>query len=292
MKPNVLFRGQGNGFWAIMKYVSEQAGYTVRRTKGNPVSRLKVLKPDEIRHTLEKCDIDHGAISEEEYSLASRYLHYRADILTHEVEPALMNREQAQQCFFELKERINPKHPIPMNRQKGNKRHEAYLAAMVGMLAEEVFGPTNLVNDSQKLAIITEDGSLKGIFSRRFDGAVPDTRDPIAIWEIKEYYGTTTFGSRVADGVYETLLDGHEINAFEAAFSRKILHYLFVDDRFTWWDCGKSYLCRLIDILHTGHVDEIFFGRQVITQWPETLKELQTNPALHDLHHGKAEADP
>ena len=32
----------------------------------------------------------------------------------------------------------------------------------------------------------------------------------MALWEIKEYYYTTTFGSRVADGVYETLLDGLE----------------------------------------------------------------------------------
>jgi hypothetical protein len=39
----------------------------------------------------------------------------------------------------------------------------------------------------------------------------PGTVNPIAIWEIKEYYYTTTFGSRVADGVYETLLDGMEL---------------------------------------------------------------------------------
>lgn len=30
--------------------------------------------------------------------------------------------------------------------------------------------------------------------------------------EIKEYYYTTTFGSRVAGGVYETLLDGMELD--------------------------------------------------------------------------------
>ena len=35
--------------------------------------------------------------------------------------------------------------------------------------------------------------------------------NPIAIWEIKEYYYTTTFGSRIADGVYETPLDGMEL---------------------------------------------------------------------------------
>lgn len=162
-----------------------------------------------------------------------------------------------------------------MNRQKGEKRHEAYLAALVGMLAEEALGAANLVNDAKSLAILTDKGKLQGIFSRRFDGAVPDTINPAAIWEVKEYYGTTTFGSRVADGVYETLLDGFEIQQFENEYDRQIAHYLFVDDRFTWWEKGKSYLCRLIDMLHTGHVDEVFFGRQVTSEWPTTLAELR-----------------
>lgn len=287
MKANVKFLQQGLSFWAIVKYASEQGGYTNRKTKKNPISTLKVLSPQQIRDTLEKCNIDHDSIPEPQYELASEYLTYRAQILMDVVEPALMNRDQARQAFEEIRDRVKPTHPIPMNRQKGDKRHEAFLAAMVGMLAEEVVGADNLVNDSQKLAILTEDGALKGIFSRRFDGAIPDTRDPIAMWEIKEYYGTKTFGSRVADGVYETLLDGYEVNAFEAEFGRRISHYLFVDDRFTWWDCGKSYLCRLIDMLHTGHVDEIFFGRQVIDQWPQTLAELQTNPVPADLDHAK-----
>ena len=41
--------------------------------------------------------------------------------------------------------------------------------------------------------------------------------DPLAVWEIKEYYYTTTFGSRVADGVYETLLDGMELRELAVA---------------------------------------------------------------------------
>lgn len=280
MKANPFFAGQDLGFWATVKFVSERAGYTNKKTKKNPVSTLKALAPDEVRGTLEKCDVDHESISDQQCKLVSDYLKYRAETLTTKVEPALMHRDEARAFFEEIKKRVKPSHPIPMNRQKGDKRHEPYLAAMVGMLAEEAVGAEKLVNDSQKLAILTENGRLKGIFSRRFDGAIPDTRDPIAIWEIKEYYGTTSFGSRVADGVYETLLDGYEINTFEAAFGRRIAHYLFVDDRFTWWECGKSYLCRLIDMLHTGHVDEIFFGRQVIDQWPQTLAELRKDPTL------------
>lgn len=279
MKPNPMFLHQGLSFWAIVKYVSEQAGYTNRKTRANPISTLKLISPAEIRTLLQDRGIDHGTISEAECQLASDYICFRAALLTDEVEPALMDRAQAKLCFEETRARVRPRLPIPMNRQKGEKRHEAYLAAMVGMIAEEIFGPEGIVNDAQRLAILTENDSLKGIFSRRFDGALPSTRDPVAVWEVKEYYGTTSFGSRVADGVYETLLDGYEINAFEQALGRRISHYLFVDDRFTWWEMGKSYLCRMIDMLHTGHVDEVFFGQQVITQWPTTLASLQKDPA-------------
>jgi hypothetical protein len=28
----------------------------------------------------------------------------------------------------------------------------------------------------------------------------------------------------------------------------------------------------MIDMLHTGHVDQIFFGREVLTEWEKALK--------------------
>lgn len=81
---------------------------------------------------------------------------------------------------------------------------------------------------------------------------------------MKEYYYTTTFGGRVADGVYETLLDGMEIEELAAAEKVNVLHYLMIDVCYTWWDCGKSYLCRVIDVLHMGYIDEVLVGREVL----------------------------
>lgn len=92
------------------------------------------------------------------------------------------------------------------------------------------------------------------------------------ILEIEEYYYTTTFGSRVADGVYETLLDGMELEELEAAAQRKVQYVLFIDGHFTWWQCGRSYLCRMIDMLHMGYVDEVVFGREVLTRLPALAK--------------------
>jgi hypothetical protein len=95
------------------------------------------------------------------------------------------------------------------------------------------------------------------------DGAYPNVNHPHAAWEIKEYYGTKTFGSRVADGVYESALDGYELNELRAV-GIEVEHYLFLDDRFTWWDRGRSYLTRIIDMLHIGLLDAAFFGREVL----------------------------
>ena len=277
MKPNPVFLNQDHKFWAVVKYVSEQGGYTNRRTRANPTSTLKTFSPSQVRAVLQSKGLVHQNYARDLMHLVSAYISFRAEILETIVRPSLMDRTEASIRFEEVKRRVNPKLPIPMNRQKGDKRHEAYLAALVGMLAEEKLGHNGFIPDAQNLSILTSNDSLCGIFSRRFDGVVPTTTNPIAVWEIKEYYGTTTFGSRVADGVYETLLDGYEIKLYEEILNKRVAHYLFVDDRFTWWELGKSYLCRMLDMLHTQHVDEIFFGRQVITEWPSTLDSLRTS---------------
>ena len=95
--------------------------------------------------------------------------------------------------------------------------------------------------------------------------------DPVAVWEVKEYYGTTTFGSRVADAVYETMLDGYELRDFSGHGRWNVSHYLIIDDYFTWWECGRSYLCRIVDMLHMGFLDEVLFGKETLIRWPQIV---------------------
>ena len=109
--------------------------------------------------------------------------------------------------------------------------------------------------------------------TRRIDGAFPSVINPVAIWEVKEYYHTTTFGSRVADGVYETLLDGMELEELNLSEKIHIRHYLILDDEFTWWQCGRSHLCRIIDMMHMGYVDEVLFGREIVERIPILVTE-------------------
>ena len=267
MRANPSFLGKSPQFWAYAKFVSEQVGYSKRKE-----GRLRTYTDHEIFLGLNEAhlQIDEGLLSD-----IVAYLNWRATALNTQVEPALMNRDQAAEAYRQVFLTLRPTKPPPMNKQKGEKRHPAYLSAIVAAIAENVVGPNGFVDDTRKLAIVTGANGLEDIFSRRFDGALPDTINPKAVWEIKEYYGTTTFGSRVADGVYETLLDGYEIEGVYSRTGRKIAHFLFIDDKYTWWDCGKSYLCRMVDMLHTKHVDEIFFGREVLTDWRSRLEALQ-----------------
>ncbi len=142
------------------------------------------------------------------------------------------------------------------------------------MIIESIIGERKCDYDPRKLTTVTIDGFPLRILARRVDGAFPCAVNPIAIWEIKEYYYTTTFGSRVADGVYETLLDGMEIEELYEHKKINILHYLMIDAHDTWWNCGRSYLCRIVDMLHMGYVDEVLFGYEVVERLPDIVANL------------------
>lgn len=193
-----------------------------------------------------------------------------------------MNRDDAAALFEEVRARVDPPdHLLTMNKQKGEKRHYAYLAGIVNMLTHETLVDRHgrAVFDSNPRTPLTfaRDGMPLRTLFRWMDGAYPDANQPHAAWEVKEYYGTTTFGSRVADGVYETALDGYELNDLRSA-GVEVEHYLFLDDRFTWWECGRSYLCRIVDMLHSGLLDGAFFGREVVREWPPIVASWPAPP--------------
>lgn len=203
----------------------------------------------------------------------SEYFEYRANLLNQFVQPRLMDAEQAKEVFDELTVRLAPTCPIPMNKQKREKRAPAYLTGIINMLIEANAAGLPCDYDPRQLTTITRDGIPLRTLARRVDGAFTNAVNPIAVWEIKEYYYTTTFGSRVADGVYETLLDGMELSELQDNEGIEVKHYLMVDSHYTWWDCGRSYLCRIVDMLHMGHVDEVLFGYEVVERLPDIVRE-------------------
>jgi hypothetical protein len=273
MRAFEQFANQNRDFWANVKLISEQIGYTNRKT-----GLLRSYTYSEIIESLREANLrfDHlhheGKLTTFGQQVLD-YLEARRDLIQTKIIPNLMNRTEAKKEFDTLRRRVQPKCNLPMNKQKGTKRHHAYLTGIVNMLTEEALGGVKFDDDPRGLTVFTENKKPIRTFSRRMDGAYPNIIDPVAVWQIKEYYGTTTFGSRVADAVYETMLDGEQIIELKEKTGRNVLHYLIVDDRFTWADLGKSYLCRLIDILNEGFVNEVLFGREVLTEWPNIVRQ-------------------
>lgn len=274
MKADPRFLRQSKEFWANVRTISQEIGYTNRGAGTILIPSIKQIRKAFASLSL---TVDHIADSQGQLTEFGRvlfeYFAFRANLLDSTVRGNLMNKDAAEILFNELRQQLNPQCPLPMNKQSGEKRNHNFLTGMVNMLVEANIGDASCDYDPRSLTTITHDSMPLRTLSRRVDGAFPSVVNPIAIWEIKEYYYTTTFGSRVADGVYETLLDGHELEELEAAANRKIQHVLVVDAYYTWWECGRSYLCRIIDMLHMGYLDEVLFGREIVDRLPILARE-------------------
>lgn len=274
MKADDRFLNQPKEFWANVRTISQEVGYTERSANSIKVPSLNAIRKEfgSLGLTTTHIAGADDALTDFGQRLFD-YFAYRAAVLNGTVQGYFMKKDSAEVEFMRLKNELNPQCPLPMNKQKAEKKNYAFLTGMVNMLVEANIGDAPCDYDPRSLTTTTHDSMPLRTLSRRVDGAFPSVVNPIAIWEIKEYYYTTTFGSRVADGVYETLLDGMELEELEAAAQRKVQHVLFIDDYFTWWECGRSYLCRMIDMLHMGYVDEVVFGREVLTRLPALAQE-------------------
>lgn len=278
MQPNDKYKNLDLEFWANIKLLNQRLGYAERKTKENHNPGFVIPTVDQIRQVFETEDLNSEKLIHNDQltsfgKLIREYMEYRGNILTNDIKPKLMNKDQANALFEQKRVELKPTCPLPMNKQKGEKRGHAFLTGLVNMLIDSYKGQFDCDYDPRELTAITIDNFPVRTLSRRVDGAFPSIKNPTAIWEIKEYYYTTTFGSRVADGVYETQLDGWELWEAKINLNREIKHYLIIDDYFTWWTCGRSYLCRLIDSMHMGLVTEVIFGKEVIERIPALVKE-------------------
>ena len=280
MKPDRRFARQDKAFWACVRSLSQDLGYTVRGQ-----DRIKVPTVEEMRCGFTDLGLDPDRIADAQGQATplgaalSDYFAYRADALDRHVRGKLMNAQQARTLFEATRKKLRPTCPLPMNKQKGDKRAHAFLTGLVNMLVEHHSGGMACDYDPRKLTTVTHAGMPLRTLSRRVDGAFPRSMNPVAIWEVKEYYYTTTFGSRVADGVYESLLDGMELEELRTSKGMDIRHYLMVDAYDTWWKDGKAYLCRIVDMLNMGYVDEVLFGREVVDELPRLVRAW-----MHLLH--------
>lgn len=273
MTPSSKYINLDKDFWANIRTISQEIGYTVR---GKNLIRIPTV--DEIKKVYEEMHLTCSHLINKKNKLTDygekvlSYFVYRAKVLNETVEPLLMDVDKARTVYDNLYKRLSPQCHIPMNKQKGEKKTPSYFTGMINMLIESNANGIECDYNPRALTTITRNGKPLRTFARWVDGAFPSSVNPIAVWEIKEYYYTTTFGSRVADGVYESLLDGMEIEDLREHEGVNVLHYLMVDSHNTWWNDGKSYLCRLIDMLNMGYVDEILFGSEIVDRLPILVK--------------------
>ena len=271
------FLHQKRDFWAHIRSISEGVGYTVRN-KGI----VKVPSIDQIVLVLDSLSLrsDHvavGGVATEYGNLLLDYFVHRASPLNDYVRPRLMDADRANHIFNELCEVHKPDTcDLPMNKQKGKKKKPNYLQGIVNVLIRAHCEGLDANVTPRSLTTMTRDGKPVRTLARWVDGAFPDTVNPIAVWEVKEHYHTTTFGSRVSGAIYETLLDGMELDELRVNEAIDVKHYLMIDGYGTWWNKGRSYLCRIIDMLHMGLLDEALFGYEVIERMPAIVKDWAT----------------
>ena len=272
MIPDSRFLNLPKNFWANVRLIGQEVGYTIR---GEGIVKIPSLH--EIRGAFNKIGLGTSQLADSEGNLTVLgttlidYFEYRAKLLNDYVEPRLMDAKEAELLYNKIKQESQPKCPLPMNKQKGEKKKPAFLTGIINMLIEKHSSVASCDYDPRVLTTITMDWQPVRTLSRRIDGAFPSAINPIAVWEIKEYYYTTTFGSRIADGVYESLLDGMELEELTINVGIEVKHYLMVDAYYTWWKCGKSYLCRIIDMMHMGYLDEVLFGKETIERLPDLV---------------------
>lgn len=275
MKPDPRFVNLPKHFWANVRTISQRIGYTLRGAAG----QILVPTADQVRQCLEQLGLSSGHLMNDRMRLTElgkkvlAYYEHRAHILNNYVEPRLLDADAAKAMFEGLQKKVPTKRKAPMNKQKGEKKAPAYFTASICLLIEQNAEGMPCDYDPRELTTVTMNGAPLRTLARRVDGAFPGPVNPVAVWEIKEYYYTTTFGSRVADGVYESLLDGMELEELREQEKIDVKHYLMVDSHYTWWQCGRSYLCRIMDMLHMGYVDEVLFGREILERLPGVVKE-------------------
>ena len=274
MLPDNRFVSQPRRFWATVSAISQSVGYSSRGE-----SRVKAPTVTEFAGALIARGVPVGQFIDNRGNptqfgqLLSDYFDHRARLLNEYVRERLMDVERAAEVFHDLQATLNPGCPIPMNKQRGEMKAPAYFTGIVNMLVEANAAGMPCDFDPKSMITVQRRGELVFTSSRRFDGAFSATANPIAVWEVKEQYYTTTFGSRVAAGVYESMLDGMEFAELRDRERVEVKHYFMLDAFDTWWVKGRSYLCRLIDMLHMGFADEVLFGYEVVERLPSIVQE-------------------
>lgn len=131
MKANLEFLQQPPEFWAYVRTISQEIGYTATRIdKETKIKTKSILVPSrsDVLKAFTKLGLSLSAIENEAGELTAfgktlfDYFSYRSDIITNFVRSHLMDKDEAEAVFYSLFDNLNPQCPLPMNKQKGDKK--------------------------------------------------------------------------------------------------------------------------------------------------------------------------
>lgn len=112
MNKFTQFSNRNNFFWSAVKLISEELGYSDRKTK-----KIKYYNLEEVNLFEKNLSLN---ISEKKDVVD--YLNLRSDIINNDIKNNLLNKEEAKILYESLLKEINPKSKISFNRQKKEKK--------------------------------------------------------------------------------------------------------------------------------------------------------------------------
>src|ERR1700733_11832328 len=174
MRPDKRFLKQPKHFWANVRSVSQHIGYTERGA-----GRIKVPTLEAIADALRQIGLKSAHVIGEDGhptelgSSLLAYFEYRAGILYDVARPHLMDAKKARAMFRRLKSKLKPKWNVPLNKQKGPKRAEAYFTGIINMLIEAHCEGLPCDYSPMELTSVTVDGAPLRTLARWVDGAFP-----------------------------------------------------------------------------------------------------------------------
>ncbi|MGC5342937.1 DUF7687 domain-containing protein [Streptomyces sp. DT171] len=183
---------------------------------------------------------------------------------------AMRTEEQAKADYATVSDQVLQSYGVKL---KGYHKSSKALVNTVDAIVYRECRKTGVSVDTnpQSRAALVSDEHI-WVSPRRLDGAIPDLLNPVAIWEIKEYWGKTNGGSKMSDAIYELHLVGLELRMFEDEFNVHVNHYAIIDGK-DQWNSRKSDLRRAVDLLYSGILDELVVGGEVLTEWPRIVSE-------------------
>ena len=123
MKADIRFLSQSREFWANVRTISQGVGYTDKGTKTILIPNRQQLHRafDKLDLSLAHIEDTHGNLTQFGNVLID-YFTYRSEILNNVVRLNLMNKDEAEELFNQLHDQLRPTCPLPLNKQKAEKK--------------------------------------------------------------------------------------------------------------------------------------------------------------------------